>query len=180
MCVFFERIALAVFIISGSALSQTSVIPAAGTGAAGYPGHGGPAAGVQLAFPVGVRATAFPDDGTPGGSSVELDNAPTRPGSGMRLWRASVATLAATYVMDVKSSWGKDELNPALAGNGGTFGVKGALLKAGITGGVIALEALVLRHGPSKGLSRALAVLNFESAAAIGAMAARNWGVPGR
>jgi len=57
---------------------------------------------------------------------------------------------------------------------------QGALLEAGITGGVVALEFLVLRHGPSKRLSRALAVINFGDAGLTGATAGRNWRVAGR
>jgi hypothetical protein len=100
--------------------------------------------------------------------------------SGMTLWRASVAALAVTNIMDVKSSWGKRELNPALAGSGGTFGARGALLKAGIVGGAVALQFLILRHGPSKSLCRALAAINFGGAGLVGSSAVRNWRVADR
>jgi hypothetical protein len=100
--------------------------------------------------------------------------------SGMTLWRASVAALAVTNIMDVKSSWGKRELNPALAGSGGTFGARGALLKAGIVGGAVALQFLILRHGPSKSLCRALAAINFGGAGLVGSAAVRNWSVADR
>jgi len=93
-------------------------------------------------------------------------------------WRAGVAALAATNAMDVQSSWGKRELNPALAGPGGALGARGALLKAAIAGGVVAMEYLALRHSPSVRLRRALAVIDFGDAALIGAVAGRNWGVP--
>jgi hypothetical protein len=82
----------------------------------------------------------------------------------MPLWRASVIALAAANVMDVQSSWGKRELNPALAGSRGEFGTKGALLKAGITGGVVALEYLFLRTSRHRKLTRALATINFRDA----------------
>jgi len=113
-------------------------------------------------------------------SRVPVESVSIPSNSGMTLWRASVAALAATNVMDVQSSWGKRELNPALVGSGGAFGARGALLKAGITGGVVALEFLVLRHRPSKRLSRALAVINFGDAGLTGATAGRNWRVAGR
>jgi hypothetical protein len=100
--------------------------------------------------------------------------------SDMNLWRASVAALAVTNIMDVKSSWGKRELNPALAGSGGTFGARGALLKAGIVGGAVALQFLILRHGPSKSLCRALAAINFGGAGLVGSSAVRNWRVADR
>jgi len=135
----------------------------------------------MLSLVLGALALPAADDGTPlrpSRAPVESVSIPTN--SGISLWRASVAALAATDVMDVQSSWGKRELNPALAGSGGAFGAKGALLKAGITGGVVALEFLVLRHGPSKRLSRALAVINFGDAGLTGVTAGKNWRVAGR
>lgn len=128
-----------------------------------------------------------------GGPTPTADNeAPLRPpsaswesasmpiNSGMSLWRASVAALAAANIMDVQSSWGKGELNPALAGGGGTFGARGALLKAGVIGGAVALQFLILRHGPSKRLCRAVAAINFGGAGLAGSSAVRNWRVADR
>src|ERR1019366_4973458 len=111
---------------------------------------------------------------------VSLESASMPANSGVTLWRASVAALAATNIMDVKSSWGKRELNPALAGSGGTFGARGALLKAGIVGGAVALQFLILRHGPSKSRCRALAAINFGGAGLVGSAAVRNWSVADR
>jgi hypothetical protein len=97
---------------------------------------------------------------------------------GMHLWRVSVVALAAANCMDVQSSWGKRELNPALAGSRGEFGARGALLKAGITGGVVALEYLFLRVGRPRKLTRGLAIVNFGNAALVGSVAVRNWRLP--
>lgn len=112
--------------------------------------------------------------------SASWESASMPVNSGMTLWRASVAALAVTNIMDAKSSWGKRELNPALAGSGGTFGARGALLKAGIVGGAVALQFLILRHGPSKSLCRALAAINFGGAGLVGSAAVRNWSVADR
>ena len=134
----------------------------------------------MLSLILGALTLPAADNGTPPRSwPTPVESAPPHIKRGMTLWRASVAALAAANIMDVQSSWGKRELNPALAGNSGAFGAKGALLKAGITGGVVALEYLVLRHGPSKRLRR-LAAVNFGDAGLIGATAARNWRVAGR
>jgi hypothetical protein len=70
----------------------------------------------------------------------------------------------ATKRTEGESSWGKGELNPALAGGGGTFGASGALLKAGVVGGAVVLQFLILRHGPSKRLCRAMAAIDFGGA----------------
>ena len=102
-----------------------------------------------LSLILGALALPAADDGTPLRSwPAPVESAPPQTKPGMALWRASVAALAAANIMDAQSSWGKRELNPALAGNGGAFGARGALLKAGITGGLVTLEFLVLRHGP--------------------------------
>jgi hypothetical protein len=99
--------------------------------------------------------------------------------AGKNLWRVSVVTLAAANVMDAHSSWGKHELNPNLSGNNGRFGRDGALLKLGIVGGMFLVESLVLRNRPSAKFRRGLALMNFGSASVTGAMAIRNFGVPG-
>jgi hypothetical protein len=89
-----------------------------------------------------------------------------------------VAALAVANVMDVRTSWGKYELNPNLAGNNGKFGREGALIKLGIVSGMVVLESVVLRHKPSKRFYRGLALVNFGSASVTGATAIRNLGVP--
>ena len=110
---------------------------------------------------------------------AEFTEPPRRTQSGGKgLWRASVAAVTAANVLDAASSWGKRELNPNLAGNNGTFGGQGAVLKLGMIGGVLALESLVLRHQPSPKLYRRLAVINFAGASVTGATAIRNLGIP--
>jgi hypothetical protein len=137
-------------------------------------GWGAPSAGSGGSTPTANNEAAL----RPPSASWESASMPVN--SGITLWRASVAALAATNIMDVKSSWGKREMNPALAGSGGTFGARGALLKAGIVGGAVALQFLILRHGPSKSLCRALAAINFGGAGLAGSSAVRNWRVADR
>ena len=98
--------------------------------------------------------------------------------AGQRLWRASVAALAAANAMDVHSSWNKHELNSTLAGAGGTFGAQGALLKLGMQGGLVGIEYLLTRRHPSSRLYRAVSFINFGVAAGIGSVAAHNYTVP--
>lgn len=96
-----------------------------------------------------------------------------------RVWKVSLASLAAANALDVHSSWGKRELNPTLAGSTGKFGLQGALIKAGLQGGMIGVQYLFLRGRPNRRLERILAIVNFSSSATIGATAIRNYGVPG-
>ena len=98
--------------------------------------------------------------------------------AGKILWRTSLAALTAANAMDVRSSWGKHELNPSLSGDNGRFGREGALIKLGILGGMFAVESLILRRQPSAKFYRGLAIVNFGSASVTGAIAIRNFGVP--
>jgi hypothetical protein len=102
---------------------------------------------------------------------------------GRTVWKFSLAALAAANALDVHSSWGKHELNPALAGSGqANFGAQGTLIKAGLQGGLAGVEYLLTRRRPGGRLYRALSVINFGAAAGVGAVAIRNYGVapPGR
>ena len=101
-----------------------------------------------------------------------------KPIPSQNLWRASVTALSVANALDVHSSWGKHELNSALAGPGGNFGKQGALLKVGLQGGLMAFEYLVTRRHPSPRLYRALSIINFGAAGTIGAVAAHNYTVP--
>jgi hypothetical protein len=96
----------------------------------------------------------------------------------MDRWRISVVALAAANAMDIQSSWGKRELNPALASSNGAFGVRGALLKSGVQASVVALELIVLHRRPSNRIRNVLAIINFGDAGLTTAMAGHNWSVP--
>ena len=93
-------------------------------------------------------------------------------------WKISLTALAAANVVDAASSWNKHELNPALAGPSATFGWPALGLKMGITGAVLGIEWLATRHGARPGLYRALSIVNFGGAAAIGAVAGHNFTIP--
>jgi hypothetical protein len=106
--------------------------------------------------------------------------------SAKRLWQISVVTLSVANVLDVQSSLGKRELNPALAGSSGTLGTQGILLKAALQGGLIGVEYLLTRsrsHGvleerPRSRLYRSLAIVNFAATGAFAGIAAHNYTVP--
>ena len=109
---------------------------------------------------------------------MQAADLPPRPP--LTFWKLSAAALLTSNSVDVTSSWGKRELNPALAGSAGTFGGQGAVLKLGIVGGVVAVEYLVLRRHPSRSAAKVLAWINFGDAAVTGAVAGRNFGIAGR
>jgi hypothetical protein len=103
-----------------------------------------------------------------------------RPRGVSRLWKASVAMLAASSIADVHSSWGRLEANPLLRGPNGRFSMQGAVLKTMIVSGVIGAQYLMLRNHPKA--SKYGAFTNLIVAGAVSAAAVsnyqRNWGVP--
>jgi hypothetical protein len=106
--------------------------------------------------------------------------APTAPPPSKTLWRASLAALGAANAMDLQSSWGKHELNPALSGPTGTFGGQGALIKLGLQGGLMGVEHFLTCGHPSRKLYRVLSVINFGAAGVTAATAAHNYTIPRR
>lgn len=105
------------------------------------------------------------------------DVANPNPAAGRTLWRASIAALTAANAMDVHSSWGKHELNPALSDSRGTFGMQGALIKLGLQGGLFGVEYLITRHRPGPKLYRVMSWINFGTAAGLAGVAGHNYTV---
>ena len=62
-----------------------------------------------------------------------------------RLWKTSLAVMAAASAADLLSSLGKRELNPLLRGSDGRFGTRGIAFKAGLTGGAMLSQILLVR-----------------------------------
>lgn len=91
-------------------------------------------------------------------------------------FRWSSGALITANVMDVASSWGKREGNPALRNSQGRFGWNGVAIKSGITGSVMLAEHLILRRHPSQ--HRILGWTNFSLSGVISGVAIRNWQVP--
>jgi hypothetical protein len=92
-----------------------------------------------------------------------------------RVWKWSAASLGAGAVADIHSSWGKRELNPALASSDGRFGWRGTATKAAVTSGVLMLQyAIVRKH---RSASKALAIANFAVGAFWTAVAFRNYSI---
>jgi hypothetical protein len=95
-----------------------------------------------------------------------------------KVWTASVAALAAVNVMDARSSVGRYETNPLLQDGQGRFSPGRAIaVKSAASGGILVLQALLMRRRPQEKLERPAALINFAAAAAVGAVAYRNTGV---
>jgi len=91
-----------------------------------------------------------------------------------RFWAASVALVIAANALDIASSRGMAESNPLLRTQGGTFNTgRAVLIKSSVSGGVLLLQALTMRRHPNQG--NIYAVPNVAGAAALSAVAIRNW-----
>ncbi len=89
-----------------------------------------------------------------------------------RLWRWSVATLAAGSATDAWSSYGRFEGNALLRDSRGRFSGRAIGLKAAFAGGGVAAQWLVFRKRPE--MARAAAFTNFGLAGLFTGVAIRN------
>jgi hypothetical protein len=97
------------------------------------------------------------------------------PRRGRALWIGSICALAGATIADAGSSWRKGEANGFLAGDGGRFGARGAMLKGGVTGLWMATQALAVRRNSAH---RVLAIVNFAVSSVLFVVAYHNRGIP--
>jgi hypothetical protein len=90
-------------------------------------------------------------------------------------WKWSIAPVIASQALDVTSSYGMRELNPALAGPDGRFGMKAATVKIGVTGALIGVEYLIVKFHP--GAARVFTKLNWSGSALTAGFAAHNFAI---
>jgi hypothetical protein len=113
--------------------------------------------------------------------SAETRNLLEHPQPGARpskLWRFSVAVLAAGTAADAWSSYGHMETNPLLRGPGGRFSGKAIGIKAAVAGSSVAAQWLILRKRPET--ARSAAITNLGMAGVFFGVAARNRAVLAR
>lgn len=93
---------------------------------------------------------------------------------GMKLYRASLFTLAGAQAADIATSWGRHELNPFLTSGSPTarFGPRAVGLKSAFLSSSLVFQSFVIRRNPR--LRRPFAIVNFVSAAALSAVALAN------
>jgi hypothetical protein len=92
-----------------------------------------------------------------------------------KLWKFSAVALVGATSFDAASSWGKYERNPLLQSPAGTFGARGALIKAGLAGLSVGLQYAFRRH-PS--VLKSATVLNLVQAGVYTGVAVHNLGIP--
>jgi hypothetical protein len=97
---------------------------------------------------------------------------PQRGARPSKLWRLSVAALAAGSATDAWSSFGRYEGNAVLRDSQQQFSGRAIGLKVAIAGGGVAAQWLVLRKRPA--VARAAAFTNFSMAGLFTGVAVRN------
>jgi hypothetical protein len=90
-------------------------------------------------------------------------------------WKISLAPLVASQALDITSSYGMRELNPLLAGPQGQFGAQSAVLKLGVTAGLIGVEYLIIKAHPAS--ARVFTKLNWGAAALTTGFAVHNFSI---
>lgn len=93
-----------------------------------------------------------------------------------RLWKASIAAVAAGSVVDIQSSLGKPETNGLLANHQGVFSTQGIGLKLLIAGGALGTQQYLLHKYPTASGYKTGALINFAVAGALGGVAVHNYG----
>jgi len=125
--------------------------------------------GTMAARSVVLPALAKPPAAEPGGRKWR------------NAWLASVAALAAANAADVASSRNLAEQNPFLRnGQGGFDARKGVFIKAGATGGLLALQFVLRKRAGNGSLDKSFTAVNGVAAGVVGATAARNFGIERR
>jgi hypothetical protein len=106
----------------------------------------------------------------PAASAAYLTVPPEK--DGKKLYRWSLAAVAAGNAADTFSSWHHPEANLFLANPGTNFDGRSVALKSAFIGASFLIEHWALKH--NTGLYRPLAWLNFAIGGALGGVAAHN------
>jgi hypothetical protein len=92
-----------------------------------------------------------------------------------RMYLFSVAAFNAVNILDITSSYGKQELNPLLAGNNQRFDMSSAGKKLAMVGAIDASQIFALRRQPAT--RRRLAIANFVMSGILAGVVAHNYGI---
>jgi len=94
-----------------------------------------------------------------------------------RLWKVSLAAVAAGSAADIHSSLGRYETNSLLANRQGMFSAQGIGIKLAIAGAAVGTQQYLLHKHPTVSVYKTGALINFAVAGALGGVAIHNYGV---
>ncbi len=97
---------------------------------------------------------------------------------GKKRWLWSAVALVAASVLDAHSSQGRVETNPFLQSSNGTFSSRRAfVVKGAANGGVLLLQAILIKKMPDRNLYKSFALTNSIMAGVTAGTAVRNYQV---
>jgi hypothetical protein len=95
---------------------------------------------------------------------------------GKRLWRASIAAVAAGSIADLHSSLGRYENNGLLANRQGVFSMQGIGIKLAIAGAAVGTQHYLVHKHPTMSAYKTGTLINFAVAGALTGVAVHNYG----
>jgi len=101
------------------------------------------------------------------------------PSEGKKRWLLSAVALVAASALDAHASQSRYEMNPLLRGSNGTFSNRrGFIIKSAAGGGMLLLQAILIKRNPGRNLYRPFALTNGIIAGVTAGTAFRNYQAP--
>jgi len=98
---------------------------------------------------------------------------------GKQRWLWSALALVAASALDAHSSHGRMETNPLLRGPNGAFNSRRAfIVKGAANGGILLLQAILIKKMPDRNLYKSFALTNSIMAGVTAGTAVRNYQMP--
>jgi hypothetical protein len=110
---------------------------------------------------------------------AEFAQVESAPNEGKKRWLLSAVALVAASALDAHASQSRYEMNPLLRGSNGTFSNKrGFIIKSAAGGGMLLLQAILIKRNPDRNLYRPFALTNGIIAGVTAGAAFRNYQTP--
>jgi hypothetical protein len=111
--------------------------------------------------------------------SQEFAQLEAAPEVGKKQWLLSAVALIAASALDAHSSQSRHEINPLLRASNGTFSNRrGFVIKSAASGGMLLLQAILIKRHPERNLYRPFALTNGIIAGVTAGVAFRNYQAP--
>lgn len=133
-----------------------------------------------LLLVLGLGTTALPCEGQEFvQQSQEFAQGEPAPSEGKKRWLLSAFALIAASALDAHASQSRYEMNPLLRGSNGTFSNRrGFVIKSAAGGGMLLLQAILIKRNPDRNLYRPFALTNGIIAGVTAGAAFRNYQAP--
>jgi len=110
---------------------------------------------------------------------TEFAQVESAPNEGKKRWLLSAVALIAASALDAHASQSRYEINPLLRGSNGTFSNRrGFVIKSAAGGGMLLLQAILIKRNPDRNLYRPFALTNGIIAGVSAGAAFRNYQAP--